>query len=117
MADEMVTGSACRMLCEECAPVSSRRFEGRTEEELEQLARSRPIVIPPSGEGRVGTAGQTPLRSLAAGCQPRSARRGPSSLDGETACLELEAGEKTALHRHHLGRERQLSLESRHQQM
>lgn len=40
MADEMVTGSACRMLCEECAPVCSRRFEGRTEEELEQLARS-----------------------------------------------------------------------------
>ncbi|HZD23000.1 MAG TPA: hemerythrin domain-containing protein [Acidimicrobiia bacterium] len=40
MADEMVTGSACRTLCEDYALVCTRRFEGRTEDELKNLASS-----------------------------------------------------------------------------
>jgi hemerythrin-like domain-containing protein len=38
MADGMVTGSACRTLCDQYAVVCGRRFEGHTKEELEVLA-------------------------------------------------------------------------------
>ena len=38
MADQVVTGPACRKLCEDYGVVCQRRFEGRTKEELEQMA-------------------------------------------------------------------------------
>jgi len=40
MADGMVTGPACRRLCEAYDVVCQRRFEGKTKEELEALASS-----------------------------------------------------------------------------
>jgi hemerythrin-like domain-containing protein len=40
MADGMVTGPACRRLCEAYDVVCQRRFEGKTKEELEALAAS-----------------------------------------------------------------------------
>ncbi len=40
MADTMVTGAACATLCDAYDVVCTRRFEGRTKEELEQLAGS-----------------------------------------------------------------------------
>lgn len=38
MADQLVSGSACESLCERYAEACSRRFEGRTLEDLERLA-------------------------------------------------------------------------------
>jgi hemerythrin-like domain-containing protein len=38
MADQVVTGPACQKLCEDYGEVCQRRFEGRTKEELEQMA-------------------------------------------------------------------------------
>jgi hemerythrin-like domain-containing protein len=38
MADGMISGSACEALCSSYDEVCSRRFEGHTKEDLEQLA-------------------------------------------------------------------------------
>lgn len=40
MADNMVVGNACRALCDRYDEVCSRRFEGKTKEDLERLAAS-----------------------------------------------------------------------------
>jgi hypothetical protein len=38
MADGMISGSACETLCARYDEVCKRRFDGRTKEDLEQLA-------------------------------------------------------------------------------
>ena len=46
MADQMVTGAACRNLCGAYDVVCARRFEGRTVEDLERLAATLRVRYP-----------------------------------------------------------------------
>jgi hemerythrin-like domain-containing protein len=52
LADRSVTGAPCRKLCQDYEVVCQRRFEGRSKEELEELAHS---LVGRYGKGPVDT--------------------------------------------------------------